>query len=168
MWFEESGIVDADLSEKGEAQARELEKRLRGVEIDLVVCSPLTRAVKTMQLAVGERKVKTIVTPIVRERCDRMADTGKEWKELKKIYTQYELKHFDRERWWECREKKETNDEVKERIKGFKEFLKSRDEKAVLVVTHGNYIRFLMNQMIMIQNCGLIKTDLDSLLKINY
>ena len=47
------GQVDVPLSEVGEAQARQLGERLREVRIDRAVASPLARAKRTAELALG-------------------------------------------------------------------------------------------------------------------
>jgi probable phosphoglycerate mutase len=47
------GQVDVPLSEVGEAQARQLGERLRDLRIDRAVASPLARATRTAQLALG-------------------------------------------------------------------------------------------------------------------
>jgi probable phosphoglycerate mutase len=47
------GQVDVPLSEVGEAQARKLGDRLRDVQIDRAVSSPLLRAKRTAELALG-------------------------------------------------------------------------------------------------------------------
>ena len=47
------GQVDVPLSEVGEAQARQLGERLREVRIDRAVSSPLSRARRTAELALG-------------------------------------------------------------------------------------------------------------------
>ena len=49
------GQEDIPLSATGEAQARALGERLRGVRIDRAVASPLSRALRTAQLALGDR-----------------------------------------------------------------------------------------------------------------
>ena len=50
------GQVDIPLSEVGLAQARALGERLREVRIDRAVASPLSRAARTAQLALGEAR----------------------------------------------------------------------------------------------------------------
>jgi probable phosphoglycerate mutase len=47
------GQVDVPLSDVGEAQARKLGERLREVQLDRAVSSPLLRAQRTAQLALG-------------------------------------------------------------------------------------------------------------------
>jgi probable phosphoglycerate mutase len=49
------GQEDIPLSATGEAQARALGERLREVRIDRAVASPLSRALRTAQLALGDR-----------------------------------------------------------------------------------------------------------------
>jgi broad specificity phosphatase PhoE len=50
------GQVDVPLSEVGEGQARLLGERLREVRIDRAVASPLARAARTAQLALGPER----------------------------------------------------------------------------------------------------------------
>lgn len=50
------GQVDVPLSEIGEAQARQLGERLSEVRIDRAVASPLARAARTAQLALGPER----------------------------------------------------------------------------------------------------------------
>ena len=167
LWFTyDSQIADAVLSIKGIEQAGQVKEKLNSLDLDLVICSPLTRAIKTMQIAVGERKLKTIITPLIRERCNRLADTGISLSKLEPLYKDYEFCHFDKDNWWENQADRETSEELKARVLKFKEFLKTRHEKHVLIVTHGNFIRELTGKWLMISNCGLVKTSLDSLLKL--
>ena len=50
------GQIDIPLSEVGEAQARSLGERLRDVDITRAVASPLARARRTAELALGEAR----------------------------------------------------------------------------------------------------------------
>jgi phosphoserine phosphatase len=56
------GQEDIPLSEVGEAQARALGERLRHVHIDRAVASPLKRALRTAELALGEDRVAKLTT----------------------------------------------------------------------------------------------------------
>ena len=56
------GQEDIPLSEVGEAQARSLGERLRHVHIDRAVASPLKRALRTAELALGEDRVGKLTT----------------------------------------------------------------------------------------------------------
>ena len=54
------GQEDIPLSPTGEAQARSLGERLRGVRIDRAVASPLARARRTAELALGEARASML------------------------------------------------------------------------------------------------------------
>jgi broad specificity phosphatase PhoE len=56
------GQEDIPLSPVGEAQARALGERLRGVHIDRAVASPLARALRTAELALGEDRLGILAT----------------------------------------------------------------------------------------------------------
>ena len=56
------GQEDIPLSPVGEAQARSLGVRLRHVHIDRAVASPLQRALRTAELALGEDRVGLLTT----------------------------------------------------------------------------------------------------------
>ena len=56
------GQEDIALSTVGEAQARALGERLRGVRIDRAVASPLARAARTAELALGEERAALLRT----------------------------------------------------------------------------------------------------------
>ena len=56
------GQVDIPLSPVGESQARALGERLRDVRIDRAVASPLSRALRTAQLALGEERAAGLTT----------------------------------------------------------------------------------------------------------
>ncbi|HET6434120.1 MAG TPA: histidine phosphatase family protein [Xanthomonadaceae bacterium] len=56
------GQTDIPLSATGEAQARALGERLRDVRIDRAVASPLARARRTAELALGEARAGLLAT----------------------------------------------------------------------------------------------------------
>lgn len=56
------GQEDVPLSPVGEAQARALGERLRDVRIDRAVASPLSRALRTAQLALGAQRSALLTT----------------------------------------------------------------------------------------------------------
>ena len=56
------GQEDIPLSEVGEAQARSLGDRLRHVHIDRAVASPLKRALRTAELALGDERLGRLTT----------------------------------------------------------------------------------------------------------
>ncbi len=61
------GQIDIALSEVGEAQARALGERLRELPIHRAVASPLSRAFRTAQLALGDRTELLTTDPDLQE-----------------------------------------------------------------------------------------------------
>lgn len=61
-----SGWRDAELSKLGIQQAKELGERFQDIEVDLICCSDLTRAVDTVSIAFGD-KIPVIADRRLRE-----------------------------------------------------------------------------------------------------
>jgi len=61
-----SGWKDAELSELGIKQAKELGERFKDIKIDLICCSDLKRAVDTVRIAFGD-KIPVIIDKRLRE-----------------------------------------------------------------------------------------------------
>ena len=151
----DSGIVDPPLSPKGEEQCRNRAFFLQASEFDLVICSPLTRALQTLDLVLPNHNVRTIVTPLVKERRDRLADTGKPLSTLKVLQPKYEFLHFDDELWpGQENFKPESHGEFLERIFKFQKFFSKVKEEKILIVSHGNFIKTLRGSMFMLGNCS--------------
>ena len=53
---------------------------------------------------------------------------------------------------------------VLERVKKFKMFLQGRKEQNIYIVSHGNFIKALLNQTIMHMNCQVSYKSLNSIL----
>ena len=62
------GKADIELNEKGIKQAEETRKFLKNEEIDLILCSPLKRAVQTAEIINQERNIRMIIDERVSER----------------------------------------------------------------------------------------------------
>ncbi len=61
-----SGWKDVELSDLGLQQAKELGERFKNIDIDLVCCSDLKRAVDTVKIAFGN-KIPVIIDKRLRE-----------------------------------------------------------------------------------------------------
>lgn len=168
LWLQhDSGIIDAQLSEKGIRQAEGLRPKMDTIKFDLVITSPLTRTLQTMKLALGDRKIRTVVTPIVRERADRLSDTGKSLSELERRYKGFEFKHFDDS--WKSFDNSlgfvpETKESLMRRVELFKEYLKTQEFESMLLVSHGNFIKHLLKWKIMLPNAYLLSFDKSSII----
>jgi broad specificity phosphatase PhoE len=154
-------IYDAPLSDKGLSQASKLQYSISDIskKVDLIICSPLTRAIHTMQIAFQGIECPVIVTPLARERGDKTCDIGIPFSKLREKYPQYEYLHFNNEHWWNCDQAnpfeflKETKESLRKRQAEFIEFLKSRTEKFVVVVSHGQFIKTLTGKKLQMRNC---------------
>lgn len=168
-----SGIVDAPLSDIGTVQAQKLKNRIQSIPFDLIISSPLTRAIQTMQTAIGNRKIPVIVTPLIKEKFDRLPDSGLHLSVIQERNPEYEYLHFNALNWWESPTastlpKHESFEDVKNRIKTFKKFILTRNEQHVLVVTHGVFIKTILNNFMMTKNCSVTCKTLEEILKINF
>jgi broad specificity phosphatase PhoE len=156
LWFtHDSGIIDAELSPKGIQNAQKVQKTLESVNFDLVICSPLTRAIQTMEIVLQGKNIPTIVTPLVRERIDRLSDTGKTQKYLMEKYPTYKFLHFNEE--WKSFDgpdgfEKEDELNIHNRISQFKEYLKGLEFETMLLVTHAHFIYNLTTRNLIFPN----------------
>lgn len=62
------GKADIELNEKGIKQAEETRDSLRIEKIDLILCSPLKRAIQTAEIIKQGRNIKMIIDERVSER----------------------------------------------------------------------------------------------------
>jgi broad specificity phosphatase PhoE len=139
-------IVDAPLSDKGKKQVLELASQVSLLSIDLIVTSPLTRAIETaVGLFGGRPAVPVIVNSLVRERLGDSCDIGRPASVLR---AEFPLLNFGDlpERWWHEGPRDvrgvpvEPRELLRERAGRFREWLLSRRELAILVVSHSDFI----------------------------
>ena len=164
-------IYDAPLSEKGLSQASKLQVSVAEISerAELIICSPLTRAIHTMQIAFPNPKCPVIITPLVRERGDKCCDIGTPLSQLTEKYPQYEFLHFENEYWWNCNQEnpfeflREGKESLLERQKEFIKFLRGRSERIVVIITHGQFIKTLVGRKLQISNCGIKQISLDDI-----
>lgn len=164
-------IYDAPLSEKGLLQASKLQSSIAPLSsrIELIICSPLTRAIHTMQILFPNPQCPVIITPLARERGDKCCDIGTPLSQLQEKYPQYQYCHFENDFWWNCEQSKpfeflkESKSSLKLRQKQLIEFLKNREEKVVVLVSHGQFIKSLIGRRMQIKNCGVKQLDLEEI-----
>lgn len=63
------GKVDIELNETGKEQARKTAKLLENENIDLIICSPLKRALQTAEIINETKNVPIIIDERISERC---------------------------------------------------------------------------------------------------
>lgn len=160
-------IRDAVLTRKGQEQAVKQRLEAAGIgPVELLVSSPLTRAVQTMRLMFPEATCPVLLTPLCREKLNYACDIGLPTSKLKAMYPDYTFAHFEGEHWWKHRPNapfevcKETVDEVKQRIAAFRDFLQTRKETKIVVVAHGYFIQMTLEDWLMPGNCQIRRVDL--------
>ena len=124
------GSKDIPLNEKGKEQALFTKGELYNKEIDLIIVSPLKRAIETAEIINSDRNLPMIIDDRIRERC----------------FGEFEGEEFtvlDTKPFWDyyVNEQYETAESVQDFFKRIYDFLdditiKYKD-KNVLLVTHG-------------------------------
>ena len=158
---------DARLSTVGEEQVRQAREKLRHVAVDVVITSPLTRAMQTAAglFADHPSAPPILVEPLHRERVENSCDVGRSPAILALEFPSFVLDHLA-EVWWHvhdnpdergiCVEPVET---VQARASEFRRLLLLRPERTIAVVGHGTFFYNLTGQML--NNCEIARFTLD-------
>ena len=141
------GHLPGRLTAEGKEQARILGVRLQNIAIDMVVSSDLQRCKDTVQLAVGERQLPWVTTPLLRE-IDWGSWTGLYIKDVDLICFPADV---------------ETEPKLYDRAAQFLQWLKQNyDGRRILVVGHG-----LINRAVQAHIEGIPLQQLRSVPKMN-
>lgn len=153
-----NGKLDEDINETGIKQALEAREKVKDLDIDLIICSPLLRTRHTCDIVNGNN-IPVIYDERIEERdCGLLTD-----KELGEFYYTDYWNYYSQNKI----EGLETIQELFERIKLFLDDIKEKyRDKNILLVTHGGVARaiyFYFNELPkdgMIQkfgstNCGI-------------
>jgi broad specificity phosphatase PhoE len=122
-----SGHYDVELSTLGEAQAKELGKRYKAVELDAVFCSDLQRSYRTAEIAFNGRPISLLKDKRLRE-CDYGEDTRRPSQEVEEARPRHITAPFPGG---------ESYEQCVVRMADFLDHLrKNYDGKTVMVVGH--------------------------------
>lgn len=158
---------DARLSTLGEQQVRQAREQLREVAVDLVITSPLTRALQTAAGLFGDHPSSPtiLVEALHRERVENSCDIGRSPALLAQEFPAFVLDHLP-EVWWHthgdpdergvCVEPLET---VELRAAEFRRMLMLRPERVIAVVGHGTFFFKLTGQKL--ANCEVARFALE-------
>jgi broad specificity phosphatase PhoE len=149
---------DARLTALGERQVVAARDRLAGYDYDIVLASPLTRAIQTAEGIFGGR-VPIEISPLHREWQVSSCDIGRSLAEL-----QSDFPHLDfgalAQRWWlhdaapgELGFPQETEEHLAERLTAFKTMILARPEQRLAVVGHGDFFSRLLGRHL--ENCEM-------------
>jgi alpha-ribazole phosphatase len=134
-----NGHNEIGLSKAGEAQAKELAKKLDILRFDAVFCSDLPRAKETLKHSLHAKDA--IYTDKLREK-----SWGKhEGLSFDEIIAQGEIEYINFLQWIEALEGEPYKEYVKRVEAFFFEFLPSLKKENILVVTHAGVIRVLIS-----------------------
>jgi broad specificity phosphatase PhoE len=182
-------IFDPRLSPRGVQQAvqlrAELEQRGLPEQIELLVCSPLTRALQTCALGFGldcrsftEQAAaqpnanphrRALVCALPRERLDKAGDVGLPTEELRKrlpagVFT-FDEGSMGTERWWEGgggggdaetrSVQREKMAHMHTRVAAFRAWLLARPEGCIAVVGHSAFFKSFMGSWSKPRNCEI-------------
>jgi broad specificity phosphatase PhoE len=145
------GLRDAPLTELGQRQAQALAQEIAPLrEIELVVVSPLTRAIQTTLAAFDGHPAPRLVEALHREHLDSWCDIGQPPAALARAFPMLDFGHLD-DPWWHAvdgaepyvQEPFETFDS---RVAAFADWLRARPEGCVAVVGHGTFLRRLTGE----------------------
>ncbi|MHC2105956.1 MULTISPECIES: histidine phosphatase family protein [unclassified Methylobacterium] len=160
------GLLDARLTPRGQAQARDARERLKDIPFELVVISPLTRAIETAAILFGEHpnQPRVLVEVLHRECQESSCDVGRAASEIAAEFPHLDVGHLP-EVWWHAEPGCEVGGYPVEprhlfdaRVAGFREWLRGRPETTIAVVGHGTFFYHLTGTFL--ENCASIELDL--------
>jgi len=164
------GLYDPDVSPHGEKQLTTLRERVLreklNEETEVVIYSPLQRAIKTMLAAFPDDSVPRVVDPACREVMDTTGDIGKNKQDLYQSFPSLDFSSLE-DNWWYYDQTKGPNVAVDEpranlmkRCEDFKATLNARDEKVIAVVSHSMFIKTISYTQSKLPNCGIMQCTL--------
>ena len=128
---------------------------------DLIVASPLTRALETARGLFTGREVGILVEALHRERVEHACDHGRSPKVLAREFPDLDFDNLD-DPWWHTEGGKgvafEPDAVLAERVARFRRWLLERPERRIAVVGHGTFFRHLSGQSF--QNCEVVRLEL--------
>jgi broad specificity phosphatase PhoE len=158
---------DAPLSPVGVEQVRQARRALEHLPVELVVASPLTRALQTaVGLFGGHRhSPRFVVHPLMRERVENSCDVGRSPAELAVDFPALDVAHLD-DTWWHVDGDPDARGiciepvaSVAARALQFRSYLRTRPEACIAVVGHGTFFFHLTGRML--ANCEMADVGLD-------
>ena len=163
---EDPGHLDAPLTELGRRQAAERALELRQYPYELVVTSPLTRAIQTAMALFGDHPAAPPihVEGLHREFLESSCDVGSAPNRLAEAFPHLSFDHLD-EVWWHNEGEPdprgfavEPAETLHGRVRQFRDWLAMRPERLIAVVGHGTFFHHLTGRQL--QNCEVAVLEL--------
>ncbi|GJE61818.1 histidine phosphatase family protein [Methylobacterium trifolii] len=160
------GHLDARLTPRGQGQARAARAAHRDTPFELVVVSPLTRAIETSAILFGEHPSapRVLVEVLHRECQESSCDVGRAASEIAAEFPHLDVGHLP-EVWWHAQDgcavdgyPVEPRPLFDRRVAAFRDWLRARPERTIAVVGHGTFFFHLTG--IWLDNCESVDLDL--------
>lgn len=154
------GLIDAPLSPRGETQVAEARARAQALKVEVVVCTPLTRALQTARGLFGEAHPLVIET-LHRERVVASCDIGRSPRLLAADFPGLCFDHLG-DPWWHAEDvddsgiPQEPLEVVHGRIAQFRDWLRARPEERIAVVGHSAFFFHMTSHRF--ANCEILET----------
>ena len=153
--FDATGIdplhYDARLTSKGRNQVVTAKDAARRLDVDVVIVSPLTRAIETCLGLFDPAKTSVVVSSLHRERLGNSCDVGRHPNVLSVEFPMLDFSHLDK-CWWHDGPKDhrgvsvEPDEVLSLRIAEFSAWLGGRPEQRVAVIGHGTFFHRLTDR----------------------
>ncbi|RED53809.1 histidine phosphatase family protein [Aestuariispira insulae] len=151
-------IVDVPLTGEGRQQARDLKTQVKELDIDHVICSPLTRAIQTALCAFEDVAPITIASGHHEKLCSP-CDMGRSPAALARDFPGLSFGHLP-EKWWYQTPagrdgfEEEPDDHFFARVRAFERSLQTLSGKTVAIVGHGLVFKAITGKIM--SNCELL------------
>ncbi|MBY0256025.1 histidine phosphatase family protein [Methylobacterium sp.] len=159
------GHVDARLTERGLTQVQAARAALHDIPFDLVVTSPLTRAIQTTKGIFGDHpsRPRILVEVLHRECQESSCDVGRAASILAAEFPDVAVDHLP-EIWWHAEGEPDASGVhieprhlFDDRVRGFRDWLLARPERSIAVVGHGTFFFHLTGTWL--DNCQTVAFD---------
>lgn len=156
-------LFDAPLTERGHAQVAAARGALHERAVDLVITSPLTRALQTTLglFADHPHKPHILVETLHRERLESSCDRGRSPAELRGEFPEVALDHLP-DVWWHAAGEPDARgihveplDVMLARMAAFAAAVRARPETAIAVVGHATFFHHLTGRWL--ENCEVFE-----------
>lgn len=166
--FRGKGYFDIPLTPVGLQQAQALKPRLRSLKPQLVLVSPLTRALQTLRESQGHLQApKTLVTALHSEHVATSGDVGRPPKVLAREFPEFSFEGIPEIWWFSCGEapndalkgifgRSENAGYLRRRVGEFRQYLQSRPEQVILVVGHSTFFLELTGSSRRMRHCEIL------------
>jgi broad specificity phosphatase PhoE len=157
---------DARLTELGEQQVAAARDRYRDRDYDIVLASPLTRAIQTAHGIFGDRDIPIEICAVHREWQISSCDIGRNVAELRADFPHLDFSGLS-DPWWRHDAPacalgfpQESEAHLAERVVAFTDLIEARPEQRIAVVGHGDFFRRLIGRHL--ANCERAELDLNA------